>query len=102
MKVGELRVRTQKCSLCEWTMPSWFETPEEVKAAFMGHVTTRFDGKWPCSKAILVPIPGAADAPVGKVAAILQSICENHGLPLQVTSAASALIQTPDSKCGHS
>jgi hypothetical protein len=97
MKLGELRVRTQKCSLCDWTMPSWLETPEEIKAAFIGHRTSVAD----CAQAKLISIEGAESVLLKSVAARLQSVCSEHGMPLTVTAAEPSLIQTPDSKCGH-
>ena len=83
-------------------MPAWFETLEEIKAAFIGHITTKGAGGYACSKAKLVPIHGSENAPLGRVASMLQSVCEAHSLPVKVEPVPSALIQTPDSKCGHS
>jgi hypothetical protein len=82
-------------------MPSWFETPEEVKAAFIGHVTTKVAGEFVCGKAELIPIYGAGEAPVGRVASALQSLCNEHGLNMQVSAEPACLIQEVDSKCGH-
>jgi hypothetical protein len=98
MKSGELRVRTQKCSLCEWTMPSQFEMQAEVEAAFIGHVTSN---DYACIKANLVPIPGTENAPIGKVVDALQLIIDEYKLPLQVELSEPALVQLPDAKCGH-
>ena len=70
MKSGTLRVRTQKCSLCDWTMPSWFDTPEEVKAAFIGHRTSIAS----CIQASLVHIPESEDAPVTEMEAKIHKL----------------------------
>lgn len=98
MKTGQIRVRTKKCSLCEWTMPSWLEAQTEVDAAFYGHVSTKISGEYPCMKAEIVPIYGSENAPLAKVAAFVQALADKHDLPIKVTPDPA---QIADSKCGH-